>query len=114
MTKLTQEQLSQIVIDAQEAAAQAANEYLTQNPDAWYPCGFSWVRIKPARGPLVSFLKKNNIGHVDSYMGGWLVYNPSKNHTQCMDAKIAGSRAFVEVIKKHMPDIKIKVESRID
>lgn len=30
-------------------------------------CGFAWLEIRPARGPLVTFLKKNGIGRVDHY-----------------------------------------------
>jgi hypothetical protein len=30
-------------------------------------CGFAWLEIRPARGSLVTFLKKAGIGRVDSY-----------------------------------------------
>ena len=30
-------------------------------------CGFAWLEIRPARGSLVTFLKKNGIGSVSHY-----------------------------------------------
>lgn len=101
--------------EAQAAASAAAKAMIDQNPDQWYPCGFSWVLIKPARGKLVDALKHFEIGGT-SEEGGYMIYNPSGNHTQWMDAKMAGSRAYVEVLKKHFPDSKLKFKAveRID
>jgi len=104
-----------IVTMALEAAKQAAIDHITANPDAWYPCGFSWVNIKPARGPLIQVMKDRGLGYTDTYYGGYTVYNPSSHHTQWMDAKIAGSKAFVEALKPHLPPtMTAKVCSRID
>lgn len=104
-----------VLQEAQDAARAAANKMIDENPDQWYPCGFSWVEIKPARGKLIDALKHFNIGKNGVY-GGWQVYNPSRNHTQWMDAKMAGSRAYVEVLRKHYPDgkLKFKAVERID
>ena len=101
--------------EAQAAAARAATALIAQNPDQWYPCGFSWVNIKPARGKLIEALKHFNIGHT-SEEGGYTIYNPSGNHTQWMDAKMAGSRAYVEILQKHFPNSKytFKAVERID
>ena len=30
-------------------------------------CGFAWIEIRPARGPLVTYLKKAGMGRYDSY-----------------------------------------------
>jgi hypothetical protein len=114
MAKLTDDQFAVIFKEASRLAYEAANEYVTNHPDAWYPCGFSWVRIKPARGAFVNFLKKNDIGRTDDYMGGFVVYNPSGHHTQCMEAKCLGSLAFINFVKQHIPDLKIVAETRID
>lgn len=78
---------------AQVAAAFAAKTLIDANPGTWYPCGFAWVIIKPARGPLVEALKELGLGQT-SVNGGFMVYNPSENATQWMDAKEAGARAF--------------------
>jgi len=104
-----------IAIDlAFKAAAEATQKYLDDHPDQWYPCGFSWVRIRPARGKLVAALKARDLGKSDDYEGGFVIYNPSANSTQCMDAKEAGSRAFVEVLKKAYPNLKAYAQTRID
>lgn len=103
-----------IAIDmAMDKAAEAAQAYLDDHPDQWYPCGFAWVNIKPARGPLVKELKARGLCSPGTY-GGIMVYNPSRHHTQCMDAKEAGARAFVDFMKPLYPGYKIFVETRVD
>lgn len=104
-----------ILIDmALKAATAATAKYLTDNPDQWYPCGFASVRIRPARGRLISALQARSIGRTDDFNGGYLIYNPSGNCTQCMDAKEAGARAFVAVIKTGFPDLNIYSITQID
>jgi hypothetical protein len=112
--KLTDSQYTAIFKEASRLAYEAANEYVEKYPESWYPCGFSWVRIKPARGAFVSFLKKHNIGRTDDYMGGYVVYNPSGHNTQSMEAKRLGSRAFVNYLIEHLPMVQASVETRID
>jgi len=103
-----------IAIDmALEKAAEATKAYLEAHPDQWYPCGFAWVAIKPARGPLVKALKERGLS-TERYGGGCVVYNPSGNSTQCMDAKEAGARAFADFMKPLYPAYKIWPETRID
>lgn len=117
LSKLEQDLKLRLAIDsAFKAAALATAEYLAANPTAWYPCGFAWVKLKPARGPLVNLLKDLKLGHVDSYFGGLMVYNPSMNSTQCMNAKIAGAEAFVKSLQesKVLGAVKAFTESRID
>lgn len=101
-----------IADEAFEAAAVATQKYLDENPGQWYPCGFAWVKIKPARGKLVSYLKEEKLGRTDEFEGGFSVWNPSGNHTQWMDAKRAGAVAFAEVLKKH--GINAFAQTRID
>lgn len=103
-----------IAIDmAMEKAAEATQAYLDAHPDQWYPCGFAWVNIRPARGALAKVLKDRKLASPGVY-GGLMVYNPSKNNTQCMDAKEAGARAFVDFMKPLYPTYKISVGTRID
>jgi hypothetical protein len=97
---------------ALKAAADAAQKLINENPDVWYPCGFAWVKIRPARGPVVKALKEMGLGDIDGYAGGYMVYNPSGNATQWMDAKVAGARAFADALKEM--GVKATVESRID
>jgi hypothetical protein len=59
-------------------------------------------------------MKVAKVGEVDDFEGGFRVYNPSGNHTQWMDAKMAGSRAFVDVLKKYYPSIRAYAVERMD
>ena len=59
-------------------------------------CGFADVRIKPARGKFVSFLKKNDIGYT-SYLGGYTI--PCHEGDQSLELKEAYVRAFAKVLK---------------
>lgn len=100
--------------EAEEAAAKAASQHLISNPGQWYPCGFAWVKIRPARGRFVSMCKDQDIGRTDSFEGGYVIYNPSGNSTQWMEAKEVGCSAFVQVLKRHYPEMKVSVRTRID
>ena len=103
-----------IFLEAQLAAELAARRHISDNPGQWYPCGFAWVKIRPARGRFVEMCKDQDAGRTDEFNGGFVIYNPSGNPTQWMDAKEAGARAFVEVLKKHYPTMKVIVETRMD
>jgi hypothetical protein len=106
-------QEQKILQEALYAAAEATRTMIAANPDHWYPCGFSWVTISPARGKLVAAMKHFKIGHkADS--GGWMVYNPSGHLTQWMDAKMAGSRAYAAVLRKYYPELTIRAIERVD
>lgn len=98
--------------EASRAAQKACDDMLAKNPGVWFPCGFSWVKIKPARGKFVSMLKDKGIGSTDSFEGGYVIYNPSCNSTQWMDAKMAGSRAFAQILSAK--GIKAIAVERID
>ena len=110
--KYTEAEAKQIIDAAFKAAAEATQAYIDADPGNWYPCGFAWVRIKPARGTFVKVLKSEKLGRTDEFYGGFVVYNPSNNITQSMDAKAAGARAFADTLRQH--GVKIKVETRID
>jgi hypothetical protein len=82
------------IIDEAFAAASVATTNYLASAVSEYPCGFAWVNIRPARGPLVAALKELQLGRTDDYQGGFSVRNPSKNCTQSMDATQAGAVAF--------------------
>ena len=103
-----------VFTQAQLAAEMAARRHLSDNPGVWYPCGFAWVKIRPARGRFVDMCKDQGVGSTDEFGGGFVIYNPSGNPTQWMDAKAEGAKAFVEVLKKHYPAMDARVETRID
>jgi len=109
--KLTKEIIETALTEANEAAIQATREYLQSNHHR-FPCGFSWVIIRPARGVVVKYLKDNNIGH-KGYDGGWKIWNPSQSSTQSMYALYTGSLAFADVLKDKLGII-IEAECWID
>ena|SRR5271167_472072 len=100
-----------ILSEAQQAATEATIKHISENPNQWYPCGFAWVLIKPARGGFVNYLKKREIGNT-SYSGGYSVWNPSGHPTQWMDAKFEGATAFAKVLQKY--GIKAYADQRMD
>jgi hypothetical protein len=59
------------------------------------PCGFAYVTIDPARGPLVSWLKKTGKGH-KSYYGGYEV--SIHDHGQSLERKSAHAKAMAEYL----------------
>lgn len=110
--KLTDDQANLIISEACRAAAEVTKNYLEDIGGCQYPCGFAWVIIKPARGQLVKLMKKRGLGRVDETFGGFVVYNPSGNFSQNMDAKYEGAKAFVEMLKQH--DVNAVAHQRID
>lgn len=97
---------------ATEAAQAAAKALIAANPGEWYPCGFASVKISPARGRFVQFLKENEIGYTDTYAGGYVVNDPARLFTQWMDAKLAGASAFAKVLKE--AGVNARAESMVD
>lgn len=102
---------SDLVARAISEAQKAAKAHHDTNPH-WYPCGFAWVNIKPARGKVVAHLKSIGLGRTDDYYGGYSIWNPSGHHSQHMYTLEAGARAFAEVLRA--AGIKANVHTRLD
>jgi hypothetical protein len=89
------------------------------NQQTWYieggVCGYASVVIKPARGALVSLLKKRNVGR-KSYYGGWDVasweFAPSIRRDQSYERACAAAGAAAAVLRSY--GINAGVDSRID
>ena len=73
------------------------------------PCGFAGVRITPARGKLVSWLKANQIGY-KAYQGGW--YVSCHEFGQSMQLKEVYAREMAVTFQEH--GVKAHMESRMD
>lgn len=58
-------------------------------------CGFAWVTIRPNRGPLVAYLKKQGVGDA-GHAGGFVVWINRYNQSQTR--KYAYAKAFAEVL----------------
>lgn len=93
-----------VLREAQDAAIAAAKAMIDQNPGSWYPCGFSSVTVRPARGRMVEAMKHFEVGHVDQFNGGFVVYNPSATNSQWLDAKAAGSRAYADRLNQYFKE----------
>lgn len=67
-------------------------------------CGFAWVVIRPARGPLVAWLKKQLIGRA-AYGGGYDVRSwelaTSTRSSQSYEKGMAAARAAADVFQKY-------------
>ena len=59
-------------------------------------CGFAWIKIRPARGEFVRWLKKNNIGKTDSFEGGYMIW--ISDYNQSMQKKEAYAYGFAKVL----------------
>jgi len=67
-------------------------------------CGFAWITITPARGPLVTWMKKNGIGNKPYGQTGYQIWNPSNIPTQAITAKERGAEAYRDVLRKYGVD----------
>ena len=98
------------------ACRQAVKEFTDKHGEPMY-CGFASVKIRPARGKFISFLKAEGIGD-NAWNGGWgisyysMMQGQPYSHTQSMDIKEHGCQAFAEVLEKY--GMKAHMESRAD
>jgi hypothetical protein len=126
MLKQDQKEIRQFVAEGQDpgviwteacvAAKLAVEQFVSKHGEPMY-CGFANVKIRPARGKFVEFLKKVGVGS-NAYKGGWYIsyYDIMSDHkwchTQSMDIKEHGCDAFAEVLNKYGMDA--HMESRAD
>ena len=104
-------------IDAKKACLKAVDDFVAKHGEPMY-CGFANVKIYPARGRLVKFLKDLGIGD-NGYKGGWRISyydlmpkGHRYGHTQSMDIKEEGCSAFAHALEKY--GIEAYMESRAD
>ena len=102
---------------AKDKAVKAVNDYMVGKEEPMY-CGFANVSIHPARGKFIKFLKHQGIGS-SGYKGGWRISyydimpkSHQYNHTQSMDIKEEGCRAFADALKVF--GLEAYMESRAD
>lgn len=81
-----------------KSAAEATANYIEQNGENPFGCGFAWVVVRGVRGKKADFLK--TYGFKKRYDGpGLSLWNPSGNITQDMDAKYAGAQIFADILR---------------
>lgn len=102
----------EIHLEALEAAKKATNKYIEKYGDVG-ACGFSWVKadIKGNTKLGKSFITQ---GFSKSYNYGYDLWNPAKSCVQSVNALYEGSKAYVEVIRKYLPDVDIYACDRLD
>ena len=104
-------------LNARKIAIKTVDDFVAKHGEPMY-CGFANVKVYPARGRFVSFMKKADIGS-NGYKGGWRIsyYDIMPNDhkyrgTQSMDIKEEGCRAFADALEKY--GIEAYMESRAD
>jgi hypothetical protein len=97
----TVEQIRDIVTEATQAAASAADAFERKYfPDGgWGACGFAWVDIFGIKGNTKLGRAMKAAGINKSYNGAYQIWNPSKYPTQNVDTLEAGARAAADVLK---------------
>ena len=99
----TSTQIQDILNEAMNAAAQAAdefeNKYFPNN--GWGACGFAWVDIFGIKGNTKLGRAMKAAGITKSYNGAYQIWNPSKYPTQNVDTLEAGARAAADVFKRY-------------
>lgn len=116
-------------------AARAADAKLPPEKNRGLDCGFAWVVVKPARGPFVTWCKRqleadaykthaqNNgrasmeaqamYGHLREYGGGgWEFWCTGFYNTQSISVHRAAAEAFAHALMEN--DIQAEVGSRLD
>jgi hypothetical protein len=84
---------------ASAAAQEATIEYIRENGEHPFNCGFAWVVVKGVRGNKAKMLK--DFGFNKRYDGpGLSLWNPSQNYTQDMSAKMAGAEVYAKMLRE--------------
>ena len=91
----------------------ATEDYIKQNGEHPFNCGFAWVECYEKGNTKLgkSFIAQ---GFKKSYTGGYQLWNPSNSHTQDMSAKMAGTKAYVDTVKRYLPNVRLYEGSRLD
>ena len=102
---------------AKDAAVKAVDEYMKDKEEPMY-CGFANVKIRPAKGKFVTWLKKQEIGDI-AYKGGWRIsyydvmpQDHELRGTQSMSIQEVATEAFRDELRKY--GLTVYAESRAD
>lgn len=101
----------QMIYSEAFAAAKLAVAAMGPEDTRGFNCGFAWVTVRPARGTLISWCKKNNVGS-KSTTGGWNFWNPGQFRGQHIDHHYAGAQAFAEILARY--GLRATAERRLD
>ena len=103
MQVTTQEQVNQIVKEAQQAAYEAAMKFFYDklNGKDQYACGFAWCNIYGVKGNTKLGKMLKAAGVQQDYTKAFSIWNPSKMPVQNVDTLEAGAEAAAEVFRKY-------------
>jgi hypothetical protein len=92
----TPEYLKQLLASAQQAAYDAATQFINTHGELGY-CGFAWVNIYGVKGNTRLGKAMKLAGYTKDYTGAYSIWNPSGLGTQCMSTKEQGAYAAAAV-----------------
>jgi hypothetical protein len=103
MNAYTQEQVNNIVKEAQDAAYQAAMKFFYDvlGGKDQYACGFAWTNIYGVKGNTKLGKMLKAAGVRQDYTKAFQLWNPAKMGCQNVDTLEAGARAAAEVFRKY-------------
>ena len=103
--------------NAKKACLDTVNEFTAKHGEPMY-CGFANVKVYPARGKFIKFLKEMGIGS-NGYKGGWRIsyydimpQDHQYRTTQSLDIKEIACEAFRDELRKY--GLTVYAESRAD
>jgi len=99
--------------EAIQAAKTAVADLRAKHGRRFTGCGFAWVDayVKGNTKLGKSFIAQ---GFSKSYTGGYSLWDPAQTDDQDITEKEVGAQAYVDVICKYMPEVKIYTGSRLD
>jgi len=99
----TQEQVNEIVREAQEAARKAALDFFQTRLGGrdQYACGFAWVNIYRVKGNTKLGKMLKAAGVRQDYTKAFQIWNPSGMPVQNVDTLEAGAEAAANVFQKY-------------
>ena len=105
------EQVQTAVLEAQQEAAKATEDFLAKHGDR-DACGFAWVTVYE-KGSTKMGRALIAAGFSKAYGGGLQMWNPSGNWTQCITAQEVGAEAAAKVLTERV-GVKAYAGSRMD
>jgi hypothetical protein len=99
----TQEQVNEIVREAQEAARKAALDFFQTRLGGrdQFACGFAWVNIYKVKGNTKLGKMLKAAGVRQDYTKAFQIWNPSGMPVQNVDTLEAGAEAAAKVFTKY-------------
>ena len=103
MQAYTQEQVTQIVAEAQTAARAAAEKFFQERLGGrdQYACGFAWTNIYGVKGNTKLGKMLKAAGVRQDYTRAFQLWNPAKMPVQNVDTLEAGAEAAAQVFRKY-------------